>query len=526
MAERHYKGRVAAPGLALGPLFHLPDIAAAADRPAGTPEEEMGRLTSAIATSKEQLALLLAEGEEMAAEILGFQLEMLDDPALVEAAAALVAEGTPAARAWQQGLAPQVEIFAGDDDPYFRARAADLLDLRDRVMAALAGGSGPAIAPPAGAIVAAGDLSPSRFLALDWTALGGAALGAGSAASHVAMLARARGIPLVTGLGQIEAVSATAVLDAKDGLLVVGPKPATERRYRERLEVDREEARAAARVVAAPARTASGRSIAVMVNVDDPDAVPDDLLRAGDGVGLLRTEFLFIGRAERPDEEMQYRTYARLLQRLGGRPLILRTLDIGGDKPLPGLALPEETNPFLGLRGLRLCLDRPDLFRPQVRAALRAAADGPLSIMLPMVSRAAEVEEARAFISMEAQALGLAVPPVGIMVETPAAALALDTMPVDFASIGSNDLTQYVMAASRDATGRVAELIDPLDPAVLRLIRIVVEAAAARGLPLSLCGDMASDRAGVEALLAAGIERVSVAPAALARVKLWIGACA
>ncbi|MEZ5857633.1 MAG: putative PEP-binding protein [Geminicoccaceae bacterium] len=226
-------------------------------------------------------------------------------------------------------------------------------------------------------------------------------------------------------------------------------------------------------MVAEPARTASGRPISVMVNVDDPDAVPDDLLRAGDGVGLLRTEFLFIGQAERPDEETQYRAYARLLQRLGGRPLILRTLDIGGDKPLPDLDIPAETNPFLGLRGLRLCLDRPELFRPQVRAALRAAADGPLSIMLPMVSRAAEVLEARSFIEAEARALDLAVPPVGIMVETPAAALALDTMPVDFASIGSNDLTQYVMAASRDAGGRVAELIDPLDPAVLRLIRMV-----------------------------------------------------
>ncbi len=335
----------------------------------------------------------------MAAEILGFQLEMLDDPALVEAAAAHVAEGAPAARAWQLGLAPQVEVFAGDDDPYFRARAADLEDLRDRVLAALAGGSGPAMAPPSGAIVVAADLTPSRFLGLEWAALGGAALGAGSAASHVAMLARARGIPLVTGLGPIEPKVATAVLDATDGVLVIEPEPATERHYRERLAVDRREARAAAQIVASPARTTTGRRITVMVNVDDPDAVPDDLLRAGDGVGLLRTEFLFIGKPKRPDEETQYRTYARLLQRLDGRPLILRTLDIGGDKPLPGLAIPVETNPFLGLRGLRLCLDQPELFRPQIRAALRAAAEGPLSIMLPMVSRAAEVAEARAFMS-------------------------------------------------------------------------------------------------------------------------------
>ena len=525
MAETHHRGRIAAPGLALGPLFHLPDMSAAADRPAGTPEEETARLTRALARAKEQLSLLLAEGEEMAADILTFQLEMLDDPALVEAASALIAEGKPAALAWRLGLEPQIDLFTADDDAYFRARAADLEDLRDRVLAALAGGDAPSITPPADAIVVASDLTPSRFLGLDWSTLGGAALGAGSAASHVAMLARARGVPLLTGLGPIEADAAMAVLDAIDGLLVVEPEPATLRRYQDRLRLDREDARAAARLVGSPARTASGRLITVMVNVDDPDAVPDDLLRASDGVGLLRTEFLFIGQPSLPDEAAQHRVYARLLERLGGRPLLLRTLDIGGDKPLPNLALPAETNPFLGLRGLRLCLEQPELFRPQIRAALRAAAAGPLSIMLPMVSRAQEVRDARALIEAEARALGLGIPPVGIMVETPAAALALDTMPIDFASIGSNDLTQYVMAASRDGVGRVAELNDPLDPAVLRLLRLVVEAANARRLPLSLCGDMASERSGLEALLEAGIDRLSVAPAALGRVKLWIGEC-
>ncbi len=525
MAEKHHRGRIAAPGLALGPLFHLPDMSAAADRPSGTPAEEMARLAGALAKAREQLSALLAEGEELAADILTFQLEMLEDPALAEAASALIAEGTPAAEAWRLGLEPQVDLFTADDDAYFRARAADLEDLRDRVLAALAGGGGPAVAPPPDAIVVASDLTPSRFLGLDWSTLGGAALGGGSAASHVAMLARARGVPLLTGLGPVGADAAMAVLDAIDGLLVVEPEPRTLRRYRDRLRVDREDARAAARMVASPARTASGRVITVMVNVDDPDAVPDDLLRASDGVGLLRTEFLFIGKPSLPDETTQHRVYARLLQRLDGRPLVLRTLDVGGDKPLLNLAMPAETNPFLGLRGLRLCLEQPALFRPQIRAALRAAAAGPLSIMLPMVSRAAEVREARALIEEEARNLGLGVPPVGIMVETPAAALALDTMPIDFASIGSNDLTQYVMAASRDGGGRVALLNDPLDPAVLRLIRLVVEAARAKGLPLSLCGDMASDRPGLEALIEAGLDRLSVAPAALGRVKLWIAEC-
>jgi phosphoenolpyruvate-protein phosphotransferase (PTS system enzyme I) len=385
---------------------------------------------------------------------------------------------------------------------------------------------------PEGAIVLAHDLTPSRFLALDWARLGGAALLGGNVASHVAMLARARGVPLLVGLGVVDdgagddgAVDdggGDAVLDAEAGSLVVAPSPATLARFGGLLAEARSEAASAAGIVSAPAITAVGRAIAVMVNVDDPNAVPDDLLRAGDGVGLLRTEFLFLGRPDLPDEETQYRAYRRLLERLGGRPLILRTLDIGGDKPLPSLDLPKEANPFLGLRGLRLCLARPELFRPQLRAAVRAAVHGPLSIMLPMVSRAQEVVAARALLAAEAEALDLEAPPLGIMVETPAAALALDTMPIDFASIGSNDLIQYVMAAARDAEGPVADLADPLDPAVLRLIRLVVETAGARGLPLSLCGDMAADRAGLEALLEAGLERLSVPPAALGRVKLWI----
>ncbi len=525
MPEARYPGRVAAPGLAQGPLLYLPALQRdAADRPAAADQKsEQARLEAAIATATAEVtALAGASADAMAAEILGFQLALLEDPALSEAAFDAIAKGATAATAWRAALDAQIAVFAADDDGYFKARTADLEDLRDRVQLILDGANGHRPAAPEGAILVAHDLTPSRFLAFDWTRLGGAALADGSAASHVAMLARARGVPLLVGLGKVATTTGEAVLDAFAGHLVVAPEPRTAAAYAKRLSAARAEARAAAEHLTAPAVTAAGRPITVMLNLDDPEAVPDDLLRAGDGVGLLRTEFLFMGQAQLPDEATQYGTYRRLLERLGGRPLVLRTLDIGGDKPLPGLDLPPEANPFLGLRGLRLCLVRPELFRPQLRAAIRAAAAGPLSLMLPMVARAAEVEAARALLVAEAQDLGLPVPPLGIMVETPAAALALDTMPIDFASIGSNDLTQYVMAASRDATGAVADLVDPLDPAVLRLIGLVVEAAAARDLPLSLCGDMAAEPAGLEALLRLGLGRLSVAPAALGRVKLWI----
>jgi phosphotransferase system enzyme I (PtsI) len=231
-----------------------------------------------------------------------------------------------------------------------------------------------------------------------------------------------------------------------------------------------------------------------------------------------------------PGEDEQCAVYLGLLRRLGpGKPCVVRTLDIGADKPLAGVSLPAEANPFLGLRGIRLCLERPDVFRPQARALLRAAAVAgtSLKVMLPMVSVAAELDEARAFLAaclaeLRAEGVAAAMPPLGVMVETPAAALAPDLLPADFLSIGSNDLTQYVMAAARDADGRVGALNDPLQPAVLRLIAGVVRHGRESCVPVSLCGDMAGDPRGIEALLGLGLRRVSVAPAALGRVRLAV----
>jgi phosphotransferase system enzyme I (PtsI) len=334
-------------------------------------------------------------------------------------------------------------------------------------------------------------------------------------------------VPLVTGLGPCEAPAGPAVLDADEGVLILSPSSATVQRNEGRLAARRAaDGRAAARA-REPAVTASGEPVEVMVNVDDPLAVDDATLAAADGVGLMRTEFLFLGRERLPDENEQYAAYARLLARLGGKPLIVRTLDVGGDKPLPGVGLPAESNPFLGLRGLRLCLERPDLFRPQVRALLRAATLGPLKVMLPMVTVAGELEEAKALFGrcldeLLAEGAAAMMPPLGIMVETPASALAIETLSAAFFSIGSNDLTQYVMAAARDGGGRVAALGDPLHPAVLRLIGEVVAHGARTGLPVSLCGDMASDEKAVAALLRLGLRRLSLAPAALARIKAAI----
>jgi len=528
-AEQTYRGEPASPGLAMGALVRLAARAQTVAETVESASAEKVRLEVAIGQAKGELSALIAANDAMGADILEFQLELLDDVALAAAAFAAIAAGSGAVAAWRAALGEQIAAYESADDDYFRARAGDLADLRDRVIAALTGTNGEAREEvPDGAILLVDDLTPSRFLAMDWHRLGGAALTAGSRASHVAMLARARGVPLLTGLqGEPVGLAKEAVLDAQDGVLVVSPNDGTRARYAKRIAAAQDQHRRAHAALEQPAVTPAGQRIEVMVNVDDPGAVADEILAASDGVGLLRTEFLFIGRHRLPTEDEQYAAYIRILDRLGGKPVVIRTLDVGGDKPLPGINMAAETNPFLGLRGIRLCLEKPELFRPQVRALLRAGVNRALRVMLPMIATADELTETRQIFAacleeLRAQGVPAELPPLGIMVETPAAAIAIDLLDAAFYSIGSNDLTQYVMAAARDSGGRVAALNDPGHPAVIRLIKHVVAHGQANARPVSLCGDMASDPALLKRLLATGLKRLSVAPAALGRIKLAI----
>lgn len=527
MSERRYRGKAASPGLAIGNIWRMPEATAVNETASGTPAQEHAKLEAAVAKARADLEVLASEADTTGEAILEFQTEMLDDPALIEDALAEIDMGKKTAvTAWAACMDAQIAAFLGADDDYFRARASDLEDLKERVGDVLAGGTSAAITAPPGAIVLADDVTPSRFLAANWQKLGGLALCAGSGQSHMAMLARARGVPLVVDLGAVEP-SADAILDAESGWLIAAPSAATREIYAARIDAAAANAERAVSLMHQPALTPSGERVQCLLNVDDPTAIDQSSLDAADGIGLWRTEFLFLGRSRLPSEDEQYTVYADLLARLGGKSLTLRTLDVGGDKPLPGVTLQAESNPFLGLRGLRLCLEKPDLFRPQVRAILRAAARGPLKAMLPMVSRAAEMTEARRLFRVEYDALNavgvpVAMPEIGMMVETPASAIAIDTFEVPFVSIGSNDLTQYTMAASRDASGRVASLADPLDPAVLRLIERVVRHGKEHGVEVSLCGDMAAEPVAAERLLGLGLRRLSVGEAALGRLKLAV----
>jgi phosphoenolpyruvate-protein phosphotransferase (PTS system enzyme I) len=527
MGELRFLGRPASAGFATGPLVLLKGAEAKrASRGSAVAEGEA--LRAAIGIALGRLSSLAKSTQDDGADILAFQIAMLEDEALAETAFVAIDKGVNADAAWRSALDQEIAGYEAAEDENFRARASDLRDIRDRVLAALSDTPAEDDAP-AGAIVVGEDLTPSRFLATDWSRGGGIALTRGSASGHVATLARARGVPMIIGVpldlaGAYEARE--ALIDGEGAVLCLDPSATT----RDAFLLRAKEAERISRIEETfrfnSAATADGVSIAVSLNIADPAEVDSLDIRSCDGIGLVRTEFLFQRGRGLPDEETQYRAYRKLAEWANGKPVTIRTLDAGADKPIPGLTLEREANPFLGLRGVRLSLAKPDHFRTQLRALCRAAAHGAVEVMLPMVALPLEVEAARGHLDeacadLRARGVDYRRPALGIMVEVPAAAIAIDTFDADFFSIGSNDLTQYVMAAARDSDA-VATLNDPGHPAVLRLIAQVTAHGVARGRKVSLCGDAGGEPKFIEALLKAGVRGVSVAPAALARVKAAI----
>ena len=549
-------------------------------RNTGGPETERAALDEAVARSLAELRGLTHGSGELAAGVIGFQIGLLEDEEFLEPVRAGIEAGMAAVQAWTRHLAGEITDYESAPTGYLRERTADLRDLRDRVVAALGGGmsrggrpehgrSGdglPEHGPPGDGlpdhdqpehgpsghglpdhsssdprppshdlpdhcVVIADELTPSRFLEIDWSRAVGAATYSGSPASHVAMLARAQGVPMLVQLSSdpgelIEGIE--AILDAERGCLVPAPPPSIRERYARRIDEQRARKRAVLRHVSRPARIRDGSPVRVLVNVDAPSCLDSLDPSHCDGIGLTRTEFLFHGTEALPGEDAQLRFYRRLAAWARGRPVTVRTLDAGGDKPLPGLTPEGESNPFLGLRGVRLSLARPEVLATQLRALARAAAGGGLRVMLPMVTTPDELHEVRWRLAAEVEALRAAgieaaAPRLGMMVEVPAAALTIETFDADFFSIGTNDLTQYVLAAGRDSTA-VADLLDPLHPAVLELIARVAGHGARSGREVSVCGEMAARPEGLRALLDAGIRTFSVPPAALASTKAALAA--
>jgi phosphoenolpyruvate-protein phosphotransferase (PTS system enzyme I) len=516
------EGRSAAPGIAVGPLVRL-TAAKSSARKSRSKAAEQQALLDAIETSRLDLTALAGRvNDEDAKAILAFQIALLEDENLAAPAFALIVAGEAANRAWLAAIDPEITTYDQADDPYFRARASDLRDLRDRVLRRLAGEVDQAV--PSGLIVAAEDMPPSAFLATDWRD-GGLVLRRGSPSSHVAILARSRGVPMIVGvdIDRLES-GVDAVLDGGAGALIVDPDLALRADYNRRL-AEQAAAREAASVFSGPVSTASGEPVQLMINVTGLAELKEMNPSQVDGIGLMRTEFLFQQREALPTEQEQYEVYRQMAEWAAGKPVTIRTLDAGGDKPITGLTEAGDLNPFLGVRGVRLSLKRLDVFRVQLRALVRAAVAGNLKVMIPMVTMPEELDRCRELfrdvvVELREEGIAAAMPSIGMMVEVPAAAIAVEDFDADFYSIGSNDLIQYVMAASRDEP-QLADLARP-SRAVFQLIAHVVDHAKRCSREASLCGDLAGDPQQVASLLDQGLRSFSVAPGALGPVRAAI----
>jgi len=516
------KGVIAVPGTAIGPAFRPADPVADIPENGAGIDAERAALTGAKDRVRTALAADAA-GEGDRAGIAAAHLALLDDPELASAADTAIAAGKSAGFAWRQAIGTYVEQLRGTSDARFAERIDDFNDLGRRVVLALHGEPDQALPPP-GAILIAEELYPSQLMALGEAGLAGIATARGGTTSHVAIIAAGMGVPMLVSLGDALArVELGSELVIENGALRIAPDRAEVAAVRARIETRQAGRQAALAHADQPAVTTDGTRIDVFVNLGSAADARAAVAEGAEGCGLLRTEFLFLDRATPPDEEEQLAAYQAIADALGERPLIVRTLDIGADKPAPYLTIAAEENPALGLRGIRLQLARRDLLDTQLRALLRVKAQAPLRLMLPMVADRAELVAARAALAKHADDLGVAAPELGIMVETPAAALTAAALAAeaDFFSIGSNDLSQYALA--RDRTNpAVAAGLDGLHPAVLRLIDETVRGGAAHGRWTGVCGGLAADPEAIPLLIGMGVTELSVPGAAVAETKALV----
>jgi phosphocarrier protein FPr len=524
------RGVAASEGTALGPAFPFfpENITPPPPGPVNV-AQETARHRDALEATRSRLAARKAQGGAESEAIVDALMELAADPDFVEGAARHIAAGLDAVTATLRAGGEIEQRFDAMADPLLRARAEDMRSVTRNVALALLGRTEASLAEvPPGAVVVADDLGAWELSTANLAALGGLLCRAGTPLSHVSIMARSFGVPAVVGFAApLDRLRAARVigLDGRSGDVWLDPDADTSTRLAARIAQEAAEKADLARFRAVAPATRAGQPILVAANIGGLKDVDAALAAGAQGVGLFRTEFLFMERRALPTEDEQAAIYARVLQAFAPHAVVVRTLDVGGDKPVAGIAFPHEENPFLGWRGVRMCLERPDVFKPQLRALLRAAVHGTLRVMVPMVADIGEIRAVRALVSdcaaeLSAEGAAHGEFELGIMIETPAAAVMAPELAreVAFFSIGTNDLTQYVMAADR-LNPKVAALNRADHPAVLRVMQGVCRDAAAAGIPVAVCGEAASRPDLIAALVAMGVTELSMSPAAIPRAK-------
>ncbi len=527
------RGTGGASGLALGPAHHWKRAVTVADPPNEPVEAALARFRTAQHAAAHRLRSL-AERQRTAglreADLFDAQAMLVEDETLTEGVTTLVLEGQPLTSAIQTVVAQMQAAIADLDDDYLRERAADIAAVGVELLHALAGEQTPLFIPP-GAIVIADDLTPAETVDLPLH-VAGFATASGGPTSHTVILARSRGVPAVVGIGDaILRIPAgvNVLLDGDAATVMIDPDEDALQAAQDRMEALQVTRRRQMALRDQPGRLRDGRHIALWANIGRPAEARLAREYGAEGIGLFRTEFLFLDRETPPAEEEQYAAYRAVITELPDRPIVIRTLDVGGDKPLPYLPIAAEANPFLGVRGIRLSMQRPDLFQVQVRALLRAAFHGDIWIMLPMIATPSDLAWARAQMLDAAAALAAAGidhrpdPPLGIMIETPAAVVLADQLAREaaFFSIGSNDLAQYTLAVDRGHP-TLATHYRTDDPAVWRMIELAARAARQAGIPIGICGELGGEPEAAVALAGLGLDELSMAPARIPVVKEYL----
>ncbi|WP_244834411.1 phosphoenolpyruvate--protein phosphotransferase [Clostridium sp. BJN0001] len=530
------KGIAASKGYAIGKVYLKENKKVnITDEKISDIEAEKAKMQKALADSKNQLQAVKEKAEkEMGASkaaVFEAHITLVDDPEFTGAMMSEIENNSVnGLKAITTVTDNFVQIFESMDNEYMKERAADIKDVSKRILSNFAGFGGDGFnITEKNTVVVAHDLTPSDTAGLDKSKVVGFTTDIGGRTSHAAIMSRTLEIPAVLGVGDITKCVKTGdsiIVDGINGDVIINPSEDVIAEYREKEEQFKKEQEELKKLINVETKTKSGRRIKVCGNIGKPADIKTIIANGGDGVGLFRTEFLYMDRNEAPTEEEQFESYKAVLEGMNGKQVIIRTLDIGGDKTLPYLPLPKEMNPFLGYRAIRLCLDRPEIFKVQLRALLRASVYGNLGVMFPMISGLQEfkqaikvVDECKAELKAEGKEYSDKIE-WGIMVEIPAAAVYADELAkyVDFFSIGTNDLIQYTLAADR-MSEKVSYLYNPMHPAVLRLIKMTIEGAHKHGKWVGMCGEMAGDENAIPTLVEYGLDEFSMSATSILNAK-------